>query len=321
MQEKRQNDQREQTAEEPSSGNQSIDGDETWRWPYIVMHKMKGEALDSVWNQLRPEDLKKLSVKLSELVHCVHHIPIRFNSPFTEGPTEFSCLDERLPDTWDGFVHFIKRQRRNCVKQHRLWGTLSSRMINMLDSYLPAEDKIEDLLSTYFWTSADLQKDRGRGVWLHSDLTGSNCLMTKKQSLREGESEPKGLLRSEAYDEGSWEIAGLIDFGDSKVGHWVYDLITAHVLILHCSDDLLHSFLQSYSNCQKLLGYHLSLDDEWGLNGNNKGLFTFSYLCMSLTLLHEYDVMHMVFRNNPETKKATTWKQMQQLLWPVQPPF
>jgi len=90
----------------------------------------------------------------------------------------------------------------------------------------------------------------------------------------------------------AWEVGGLIDFGDAKVGHCIYDFVALHVLVFHCDKPLLRHFFLAYSGTN-LLPSH-----------------TFAYTVMCLSLLHKHDIIAQIVPNF-----APSLHQLATLLW------
>jgi len=63
-------------------------------------------------------------------------------------------------------------------------------------------------------------------LFLHADMTDENLL---------------GQLQN-----GIWEPIGLLDFGDSRVGDLIYELIPIHIDIFKCDKNLTMELMKSY---------------------------------------------------------------------------
>lgn len=99
--------------------------------------------------------------------------------------------------------------------------------------------------------------------------------------------------------EGVWRPAGIIDFGDARTGDRLYDLVALHLGLFHGDKRLLRLFLESYG---------------W------EGEEGFVSRAMSLTLLHEFDVLGPVFERFPRARQVTSLDELARLLWDVEAP-
>ena len=70
-------------------------------WPYIMMTKLDGTLLETLWESLAYSNKKIIIHELGALIKEVHAIP-------TDGLEEIDCH-------WETFIH---QQITNCVNQH-----------------------------------------------------------------------------------------------------------------------------------------------------------------------------------------------------------
>jgi Ser/Thr protein kinase RdoA (MazF antagonist) len=206
-----------------------------------------------------------MAAELGRLVAFIHaSIPLTSFQPHAPP----SPRDEVLPDSWLAFLRFMRAQRVSCVERHRQWNSLPTHLLSQLDDYLPRCDD----MASFLWTDASPATE---AVWLHGDLTATNLIM------RRG-------------NDGSWQVGGLIDFGDAKVGHRLYDLVVLHALVFRCDKALLRDFLSTY--------------------GHHRPSPAFARTAMCLTLLHQHDVIGAVARCVP-LSPVTDLHQLAALLW------
>ena len=98
-------------------------------------------------------------------------------------------------------------------------------------------------------TCLEIRRNRDRRDWLcesgRTFVAGFNIeAILSCRCLLHGDIGPRHVFVSR--DQNSWNITGLIDFGDSVFGDPIYDLITLHLAVCHANPLLLKSLLQSY---------------------------------------------------------------------------
>jgi hygromycin-B 7''-O-kinase len=98
------------------------------------------------------------------------------------------------------------------------------------------------------------------------------------------------------FDGGRWRPTGIIDFGDAKVGDRLYELVAIHIGLFRCDKRLLRVFLRSY-------GFDEALRRD------------FVARAMSLTLLHEFDVLAEVFGMFHAASEIKDLDELAELMW------
>jgi hygromycin-B 7''-O-kinase len=170
------------------------------------------------------------------------------------------------PDS-EPFTDWLEQQRASCVESHQCWQGIPGRLIEQLDDYLPTVDVLLD-----------------RSTWpllLHCDLNADHLL---------GQ-----------FQNGRWISSGIIDFGDAKVGDFVYELVALHLGLFRSDKSLLRIFLEAYgSEC-------LSQPE-------------FPARAMSFTLLHEFNVLESIFEFFPALDRVPTVAGLADWLWNLETP-
>lgn len=95
-------------------------------------------------------------------------------------------------------------------------------------------------------------------------------------------------------DGGRWRTLGLIDFGDARVGDIFYELVALHLDVFDCDTRLLQVFLQAY-------GYSPPHD--------------FPRRAMSMTLLHQFNVLEGIVRWYPKIRDIASLEQLANWFW------
>ena len=165
---------------------------------------------------------------------------------------------------WEPFLAFLAQQRAACAQNHRRWGSLPDRLVGQIDGYLPPADEL-------------VARDDGPHL-VHCDLNEDHVL---------GE-----------FHERRWRPAGIIDFGDARVGDRLYDLVALHLGLFHGDKRLLRACLEAY--------------------GADDGLMRrLSRRAMSYTLLHEFDVLERLLERYPTAAAIISLEELGERLWDI----
>ena len=135
-----------------------------------------------------------------------------------------------------------------------------------------------DQIVPYLSPRSEPHADVGPPVVMHCDLTADHIL---------------GEWRADA-----WIPTGIIDFGDAKVGDRLYELVALHIESFGGDKELLRVFL-----------------DHYGLDVARRS--DFARRAMSMTLLHEFNVLETVCSFMPEVREMTSLDQLAAALWDV----
>lgn len=87
-------------------------------WPYIIMTKLEGTLLETLWGKMAHDNKVIIMRQLGALIREVHALP-------TNGLEEIDCHWEQ----------FIQNQMENCVNQHRS-KKLAEQLIQQIPSYI-----------------------------------------------------------------------------------------------------------------------------------------------------------------------------------------
>jgi hygromycin-B 7''-O-kinase len=216
-------------------------------WPYLVMTKLDGTLLETLWATMDHRNKLIILRELGALIREVHALP-------TEGLEELDCH----------WKDFISRQMKNCLEQHQR---------NKLPEVLLKE------MPEYLGTMKEELLHIDKPVLLTGEYTPMNFLVKQEQ--------------------GSWHIAGLIDFGDCMLGRAEYDLLGPGAFLIEGNKELLREFLLSY-------GY--SADELTA---------SLSQLLSSLMLLHQYSNLKVQVRIRDWESRAQSLKDLENMVWGV----
>jgi len=168
---------------------------------------------------------------------------------------------------WDMFKEFLYRQKRNCKTMYQETKLLNPTLISQLDNYLP--NNLETL-----YQKVD------KAVFLHADLTNEHLLC--EYSTENGET--------------VFEPVSVIDFGDSRSGDPIYELLPIHIDIFKCDKTMTMALMKAY-----------------GIERFDRE--SFSYRAMCYTILHEQDALRSVYFNRPEWRDLQDMKELEKNLW------
>jgi hygromycin-B 7''-O-kinase len=136
-------------------------------------------------------------------------------------------------------------------------------------------------IDAYLPPLADLVDTNGPPCLLHADLNADHVLG--------------------GFRDGHWRPTGIIDFGDARVGDLTYELPALHLGLFHADKQLLRAWLAAY-------GQVAAWDDRWIRRA------------MSMSLLHQFDVLVDVFRNLPAAHEVGNLRELATLLWDLDAP-
>lgn len=157
---------------------------------------------------------------------------------------------------------FIENQIKNCIENH-ISKKLPTYLVEQIPSYI--------------------------------SMVSKSLLKIDKPVLLTGEYTPMNFLVTNTA--GIWHISGLIDFGDSMLGNYQYDLIGPGAFLIQGNKQLLKAFLISY-------GY---LPNE--LNSET------SHQLTALMLLHKYSNLEIQIRIKDWQNKVSSLKDLEQLVF------
>jgi hypothetical protein len=121
---------------------------------------------------------------------------------------------------WSEFIDFLECQRANCLVNHRQWGDLPPQLLAQVQGFLLPVAELVDLASPPHL--------------IHADLTGDHLLGQR--------AEQKKLTPSGA----EWDTLAIIDWGDTRIGNILYELVALHLGLFQSDQRLLKLCLEAY---------------------------------------------------------------------------
>lgn len=233
----------------------TLDAGSAWPWEVIVSTVMPGESLTAA--RVRGAVSPEDGVRIARFLADVTD---RL-AALTPGPDD-AGVDALLADDTH-WPSFLRQQARSVAARHRTWGDLPPHLIDQLDGWLDVETLIAEGMSVR--------------ALIHGDLTADHVF---------GASGRKG---------NHWTPAGLIDFGDARIGDRRYDLIPLFVDAFAGDPALLRAYLAA-------IGTDLTAGD-------------FPRSMLALTLLHEFRVLGAWLDEHPAARELPTLDALAMAMW------
>jgi hypothetical protein len=129
---------------------------------------------------------------------------------------------------WSDFTDFLDRQQESCQSNHLQWGDLPPQLVSQVQYFLLPTNELLDLS-----TPPHL---------IHADLTGDHLLG------RMGASRPvhPTTEQSSRSTGAVWETLAIIDWGDTRIGNVLYELVALHLDLFTADRWLLSICLERY---------------------------------------------------------------------------
>jgi hygromycin-B 7''-O-kinase len=162
----------------------------------------------------------------------------------------------RLPDltpaiqpSWDEYADFLSHQRLTCCTNHQHWNDLPAHLLDQLEGYILPVQQLIDF--------------SGPPHLIHADLTADHLL---------------GRLVDDR-----WQNLAIIDWGDTRLGNILYELVALHLGLFQADKDLLRACL-----------------DVYGLSDFYQQDFPRQALCMAL--LHQFPLPAQVSQPHQDAR-------------------
>ena len=102
---------------------------------------------------------------------------------------------------------------------------------------------------------------------------------------------------------------GMIDVGDARTGHPLFDLVAMHISLFRGSIILLRQFFESYNAEAQKKGCTFNAASAFG------PAHSFPHRAMAMTLMHPCPALRMIFRDCPDTREVACWHEMERRVW------
>jgi len=195
------------------------EGKLTVEWWYLIFEHIPGVSIGQIRQQLSTDAWSSVAQYMGEFMKALHSatatmLPVILMSP--------SVMD------WDGFVDFLEVQRADCYANHQKWNDLPPHLLEQLQDFILPIGQLLDLSVLPHLIHADLTSDH---------LLGELC--PTQETLPKGpQSPPTGAT--------VWHTLAIIDWGDTRVGNILYELVALHLDLFRADKQLLRICLQTY---------------------------------------------------------------------------
>jgi hypothetical protein len=222
-------------------------------WSYIIFSYVPGKSYGEVRAELPKRAKEAVAKQMGRFMRELHVLTAARHPVIPQ-----------FDVSWKGYVDFLDSQRESCLFHHQQWEDLPPALLEQLPGFIPPLDQLVDLSAPPHLIHADLTADH---------LLGRRALASQTRIIQGEEiamdtpaSNSVGMASSEG-----WECMAIIDWGDSRVGDILYELVAVHVDVFQGDKHLLRLCLESY----KIPGFY-QLD--------------FARKAMSMVLLHQFPV-------------------------------
>jgi hypothetical protein len=218
-------------------------------WQYLIFEGISGVSIGQVRQQLSEECWVKVAGQMGIFMKGLHTVTA------TTQPV-IPIIAEGM--SWDGFVAFLEMQRANCHANHQRWKDLPEQLLGQVQGYLLPVEELLDFASP--------------SHLIHADLTGDHLL----GQLTPIKSTTVISHPSPQPAKADWDNLAIIDWGDTRAGNILYELVALHLDLFQANKHLLSSCLE-----------HYCLPDFYQQDFPRKAL------CM--TLLHQFPMATRVY--------------------------
>jgi hypothetical protein len=191
----------------------------TPEWQYLIFEGVSGVSIGQVRQQLSEVSWVRVAGQMGNFMKGLHTATI----------TKLFVIS--MPTSvmgWEGFVDLLVVQRANCHANHQRWNDLPPGLLEQVQDYLLPVDDLLDLASQPHLIHADLTSDH---------LLGRLVPVKKTPPIR---------AQSPQVDEADWDSLAIIDWGDTRVGNILYELVALHMDLFQADKHLLRICLEHY---------------------------------------------------------------------------
>jgi hypothetical protein len=203
-------------------------------WHYLVFEFIPGISLAQARHRLPRVSLEILARQVGQFMKELHRLTTPAQAALPQGTSP-----------WLEFAQFLEVQKAACFNTHQRWGDLPSPLLAQLPGFIPPIEGLLDLASPPHL--------------IHADLTADHLLgrLVVNQASKQ------------ARSSSSWESLAIIDWGDSRLGNILYELVALHVDLFRGDKRLLGMCLEAY----ELPGFYLQ---------------DFAKKALSMVMLHQF---------------------------------
>jgi hypothetical protein len=188
-------------------------------WSYLIFEGVQGVSIRQANPALSAYDWDGIAVQVGAFIKSLH-MASAMNLPRFVNPTGTTG--------WSDFTDFLDRQQESCQSNHLQWGDLPPQLVSQVQYFLLPTNELLDLS-----TPPHL---------IHADLTGDH-LLGRMGASRQVHPTAEQSLRSTGAE---WETLAIIDWGDTRIGNVLYELVALHLDLFTADRWLLSICLERY---------------------------------------------------------------------------
>ena len=205
-------------------------------WCYLIFEHIPGVNIGQVRQQLSADAWAGVAQQMGIYMKKLH-TATALTMPVMLKPSTVMG--------WDGFVGFLEDQHAQCYTSHLGWQDLPTHLLEQVQDFILPAGQLIDLSSPPHL--------------IHADLTSDHLL---------------GRLAPTTTTD--WHTLAIIDWGDTRVGNILYELVALHMDLFQTDKHLLRTCLEAYG-----------LPDFYWQDFSRKAL--------SMVLLHQFPMPASVY--------------------------
>jgi hypothetical protein len=195
------------------------EGELTPEWQYLIFEAISGVSIGHVRQQLSKKSWVSVARQMGEFINGLH---LATGTALPVIPITTKAMG------WEEYAGFIEMQRTNCQANHQRWKDLPPQLLEQVPDYLLPVEELLDLASPPHI--------------IHADLTGDHLL----GRLVPSKEKPTITTQSPHVEGADWYSLAIIDWGDTRVGNILYELVALHMDLFLADKHLLHICLENY---------------------------------------------------------------------------
>jgi len=188
-------------------------------WWYLIFEHIPGVSIGQVRQQLSADAWVGVAQQMGIFMKKLHT---------ATAMTLSVLLQPTSAVGWEGYVDFLEEQRDHCYANHLGWNDLLPHLLEQVTDFILPADQLLDLSSLPHLIHADLTSDH---------LIG-RLASTPETSPKVPQSPPTNTM--------DWHTLAIIDWGDTRIGNILYELVALHLDLFHVDKRLLRICLDAY---------------------------------------------------------------------------
>jgi len=188
-------------------------------WWYLIFEHIPGVSIGQTRQKLSAEAWKGVAHQMGGYMKALHSVTATILPVIPMSPSVMR---------WNGFVDFLEKQRANCYAHHQEWNDLPPHLLEQVQDFILPADQILDLSSLPHLIHADLTADHLFGT----------LAPTPEMLAQVPQSPPTAAM--------GWRTLAIIDWGDTRIGNILYELVALHLDLFQADKLLLRVCLEAY---------------------------------------------------------------------------